>query len=508
MDPRHAGRVLVGCALAAMSAALLTFSFAPYDCWWLVWFALVPMVVAQYRVLPAAWSALGPTLGIGGFMVGYFGGFFPGRAAWYMKVLPLLVAVVVFVASRGERARRDRAGYATWPLAGAVSWVAIELFRSLVPALATWGLLGYTLYRQAWLIQPVRIVGIFGLDLLVVLVNYAIAMAVIARLDRAGAFEAPVAVVPRHAVLWCGGVLAALVVWCAFSLSSSRDRGDPIVRVAALQPGIRREDAGTTPATRDRVMLDRLAAQTREAASRGARLVVWPEAALGADPALAYRSELGDLAKDTGATLVVGYGVRTPAGARNEAVTVDPHGDFVGRFGKDHPVVFFGGTSVSRGTYPTVDAVFGRMGTLICNDMHFTDTARKLARQGAKIIAVPSADWPAIAAKAYTHSVFRALETGAAFAKSEYSVDSAIVDGYGRIAATAVTPGGSEAVLVADVQLRGGVPLAARLGDWVGWLCVAGVVARRLWGLRARGVRAAPPASTPAPSIDRSSVET
>lgn len=501
MKPRRAGRVLVGCALAATSGALLTLSFAPHDCWWLVWLAFVPMVVAQYRVLPAAWSALGPTIGVGGFMVGYFGGFFPGHAAWYMKMLPLLVAAVVFVASRGERARRDRGGYATWPLAAAVSWVAIELFRSLVPALATWGLLGYTLYRQARLIQPVRIVGIFGLDLLVVLVNYAIAMAVIARLDRSGVFEAPVAVVPRHAALWCGGVLVALVVWCAFSLSL-RDRGDSTVRVAALQPGIRRLDAGTTPATRDRGMLDRLAGQTREAASRGARLVVWPEAALAADPALAYRSELADLAKDTGATLVVGYGVRTPGGVRNEAVTVDPRGDFVGRFGKDHPVVFLGETSVSRGTYPTVDAVFGRMGTLICNDMHFTDTARQLARQGAKIIAVPSADWPAIATKAYTHSVFRALETGAAFAKSEYSVDSAIVDGYGRIAATAVTPGGSEAVLVADVPLRDGVPLAARLGDWVGWLCVAGVVARMLWGLRARGVRAVPRALTPAPSID------
>jgi apolipoprotein N-acyltransferase len=467
----------------------MTLSFAPYDHGWLVWVAFAPMIVAQYRVLPAVWSALGPAIGIGGFMAGYFGGaFFPERAAWYMKMLPLIVAGVAFLTSRRRRATRERAGYATWPLAAATTWVALDLVRAHIPALGTWGFFGYALYRQTWFIQPVRVFGIFGLDLLVVLVNYSIAMAVIARLDKGGVFPAPVAIVPRHAGLWCLGVLLVLAGWCAFSLSSG-DRGDPTVRVAVLQPGVRPRDVGTTPDARDRAMLDRLAAQTREAASRGARLVVWPEAMLAADPALAYRSEVGGLAKDTATTLVVGYAIRLPAGTRNEAVTVDPEGDFVGRFGKDHPVVFFGGTSLSRGAYPTVDAGFGRMGTMICNDMHYTDTARELARRGAKILAVPSSDWAAIAAKASMHSVFRALETGAVVAKSEYSVDSAIVDGYGRIAASALTPSGSEAVLVADVPIRDGEPLATRLGDWVGWSCVAGTIGRMLWARRRRGAR-------------------
>ena len=191
--------------------------------------------------------------------------------------------------------------------------------------------------------------------------------------------------------------------------------------VAALQPGLRRGDAMGTPDDRDRAMLDRLTAQTRVAAGRGARLVVWPEAALAADPAIAYARELADLARESGASIVVGYGIDTPAGRRNEVVTVDPWGEFVGRYGKDHPVGFLGETSVWRGTYPTVDTPFGRMGTIICYDMDFTDTARELARRGAKVIAVPSADWPAIAAKHYTFAVFRALETGAVLAKSEYN---------------------------------------------------------------------------------------
>lgn len=486
-------RIWIGCALSAMSGVLFTLSFAPYDHWWLIWVAMIPLLIARYRVLPPAWSALAPAIGIGGFTLGYFGGFFPAAAAWYMKWLPALVAGVILVTSRGGRADRDRRGYAFWPMAGAAVWVAGELLRMFIPALATWGFLGYALYRQPWLIQPVRWVGIFGLDLLIALVNYALAMAAIAWLDGRGLFEAPVIVRPRHAARWCAAVLGTLTIWCALGLAA-RPADGATIRVAALQPGIRRNELGLTPDARDRGMLDRLAAQTREAAARGARLVVWPEAALAVDPAFNYRSELASLARATGTTLVVAYAIRTPAGLRNEAVTVAPDGTFVGRYGKDHPVGFLGGTSVSRGTYPTVAANLGgaetTMATMICADSDFTDTGRKLAHNGAKVIAVPSADWPEIASKHYTMSIFRALETGATLVRSEYKLDSAIVDGYGRIAASAVTPAGAPAVLVADVPLRAGLPLAVRLGDWFGWLCVVGLIIRRLWPLRAARRRA------------------
>ena len=492
-------RMWMGCALSALSGALLTLSFAPSDHWWLIWVALIPLLIARYRVLPPDWSALGPAIGVGGFTLGYFGGVFPAAAAWYMKALPALVAGVILLTARGGRADRDRRGYAFWPVAGATAWVASELLRMFIPALGTWGFLGYALYRQPWLIQPVRWVGIFGLDLLIVLVNHALAMAAIAWLDRRGLFEAPVIVRPQHAARWCAAALGILTIWCGFALLVERSAGGSTVRVAALQPGVRRGDVGLTPEARDRGMLDRLAAQTRQAAAGGARLVVWPEAALAVDPAINYRSELASLARATGTTLVVAYAMRTPAGLRNEAVTVEPDGTFVGRYGKDHPVGFLGGTSVSRGTYPTVAAHLGgaetTLATMICADGDFTDTGRKLAHNGAKVIALPSADWPAIASKHYTLSIFRALETGAALVKSEYKLDSVIVDGYGRIVASAVTPAGAPAVLVADVPLRAGLPLAVRLGDWVGWLCVAGLIVRALWSLR-RARQAAPVEST------------
>jgi apolipoprotein N-acyltransferase len=470
-------RIALGCALAALTGVLATLSFAPYDAWWVVWFAFVPMIVAQYRVLPARWSSLGPAIGVGGFVFGYVGGAFPAHAAWYMRALPLVFFTVLFASVRGGRVRQDRVGYRWLPISAAISWVVVEFVR--IPFIATWGYFGYALYRQSWLLQPVRAFGIFGLDLLIALVNYALALGMMAALDHRRRFEAPVRVESRQALAWCAVAFGATAVWTSASLMWPGGDG-PTVRVAALQPGVRPFELGKTNEERDRHMLERLSAQTRIAAGRAAQVVVWPEAALSMDPALAHRAELGDLARETGAYLVVGYGIVEPAGRRNEAVTVTPSGEIVGRYGKNHPVSFLGGSSIWRGVYPTVDAPFGKMGSVICYDMDFTDTPRELALRGAKLVAVPSADWSAIASKHYTFAVFRALETGAAFAKSEYSRDSAIVDPYGRIVASVVTPNGSEDVLVGDVALRSGVPLAARWGDWVAWLCLLAVAVRAI----------------------------
>ncbi len=480
-------RVAFGCALSTLSAGMLTLASAPHRAWYLVWIGFVPMLVAQHRVLPGRLSALAPGIAVGGFVAGCFGGVFPERAAWYMKQLPLLVGVIVTLSSLGGTKGRARAGYGYWPLQGALGWVAVELVRSLIPALGTWGFLGYALYRQTWLLQPVAIFGTFGLDLLVVLVSYALALLLFAWLDRrrgrdGRSGEAECAFVPmRLAVRWCAGVAGACVLWGALSVAMlPRGLGAPTVRVAALQPGYRWQVNAHSREERDRAILEALTDQTRRAAAEGARFIVWPESALHADPRTVYREPLAALAKEVRAYLFVGYLLRTPAGRRNEVVTIAPDGAFLGVYGKDHPVRFLGETSITRGTYPTYATPFGVVGAVICADIDFTDTPRKLARNGAKLLFVPSADWPEISTKHYVLAIFRALETGSAVVKSEYGRDSAIVDGYGAMLASAVTPEGSEAVLVADVAARPGLPLAARWGDWVGWLCVAALVVSRV----------------------------
>jgi apolipoprotein N-acyltransferase len=462
---------------------MLTFAFSPHRAWFFVWIGFVPMLVAQHRVLPTRLSALAPAIGVGGFVAGCFGGVFPAGASWYMQALPIVVGVTVFAGSSGARARRALSGW--WPLQGAAAWVSVELARSFIPALGTWGFLGYALFRQTWFLQPVSIFGTYGLDVLIVLVNCALAMLLVAWLDRRSGGDAPEDVVVPLSLAWrwCAGVGIACVLWGVASVAMRPD-GEPTVRVAALQPGVQWRELGATAEARDRAIFDVLSEQTRRAGAQGAKLVVWPESALHADPKIAYGEPLSALARGIGAYLFVGYRVSTPSGNRNEVVTIGPDGAFLGKFGKDHPVSFMRETSVTRGTYPTYETAFGVVAAAICADIDFTDTLRKLALGGAKVIAVPSADWLEISKKHYVLAVFRALETGAAVVKSEHSRDSVIVDGAGAMVAAAITPQGSSAVLVADVAARRGLPFAARWGDWVGWLCVGGLIVARLARLR------------------------
>jgi len=200
------------------------------------------------------------------------------------------------------------------------------------------------------------------------------------------------------------------------------------------------------------------------------------EAALGTSSiGSSGRCTLRALAAETGAHLVIGYAVKTEEGLRNEVTVLTPDGRFLSVYGKDHPVAFAGETSLTRGTYPVYETPLGRLGTIICYDLDFTDTARKVARNGAQLIAVPSFDSPEVAAKHYSHVVFRAVENRAAMVKADVAFDSAIVDPYGRILERAVTARPEQAVLVADVPLGSADTPAIRLGDWVGWLCLVGM---------------------------------
>jgi len=484
-------RVVLGLALAALSAIALTAAFPPYGAWPLVVVGFVPLLVAQHRVLPARLSAFAPALAIGGFIGGYVQDAFSSRAAWYMRALPVLVGALAFLANLRERRFHARTGYRAFILLGAFGWVGVELARSFVPVLGTWGIVAYALYDQPWLLQPVSVLGVWGLGLLIMLINYTFAQLALALFDRMWRLDADVAPLDlRRALRWAGITASVLLAWIAVSslMLASSPPAASTLRVAALQPGVAAELPRRDERTFRRELLARLVSQTREAAGRGAKVIVWPEGAIDFDVRTPTEGSAAivSLAREAGAILFVGSVIETPRGLRNEVTGIGSDGAFLGTFGKDHPVGFLGETSVTGGTYPVYETPVGPLGSIICYDLDFTDTARRVAAGGAELIAVPSWDWPGIAAKHYTHVVFRAIENRVAIAKAEHAYDSAIVDPYGRILARAVTPEGARAILVADVPMGVGSKLAGRAGDAVGWLCLAAVLVRVALQLSAR----------------------
>ncbi len=471
------GRIVLGLALAAIGAGLLVLAFPPYNLWFLVWFSFVPAILAQYRIMPAKFSMFASAAFNGLFLWGYIGPVF-GGSGLFMEYLPVFGVVFSLLTDGTLRRFHEKTGYRWFVWQGVAAWMGFEFVRIFIPLAGTWGFVAYTLHTQPWLIQPASIFGIFGVSTLILLINYALGLAAIRAFDTRWTLDAdaPVAASPLTR-RWLIAAGVTLVVWVGLSLALFPAPAGPILRVAAIQPETSLGILGFTGEYERLALLHaRAVEQTREAAAQGAQVIVWPEGALQYDPQVDDPLGLPALARETGAYLVIGYMINTDEGLRNEATLISPAGEFLGVFGKDHPVTFAGETSITRGTYPVYETPLGVLGTIICYDLDFTDTARKLARQGAQLIAVPSNDWAGIADKHYTHVVFRAVENRVAMVKSDSGFDSAIIDPYGRVIALAMFPEGGEATLVADVPLGSGDSIAVRLGDWFGWLCLAGMV--------------------------------
>ncbi|MGW8317280.1 MAG: nitrilase-related carbon-nitrogen hydrolase, partial [Bacteroidales bacterium] len=220
-----------------------------------------------------------------------------------------------------------------------------------------------------------------------------------------------------------------------------------------------------------------LSALSRQAAAQGASLIVMPELGLGFDPQVEHTKEFKALASETGAYLWIGYGVDDPRGWRNEMTLLTPQGEFLGVYGKNHPTSPGEPRIITSGHYPVYEVVSNRVSTLICNDVHYTDVSRKLARGGAQLIAVPTLEGPGIALEQVAQSVMRAVENRVAMVKVDVAYASAIIDPYGRILALENgAPEGKAFALVSEVPLGTARTLYGRTGDLIGWCCLAGLL--------------------------------
>ena len=448
----------LGIALSLLSAALATLSLPPYPAWPLIFIAFVPMLLAQHRLLPSRWSALAPAVTIGLFFAGQLlPGMHQAGVPFIFQLLPLYAGLIVAALAWRSRRFHEQTADRWFFLATPAAWVAIDFLRgSGIAALAgTWGNPAYALWSQPALIQPVSIFGIYGLELLLLVVNWSLAGAALAALDRSGRPHARVV----GPLIGCG---VAVVAWIclSFFLSGTSAR---TLRVASVQPG-------PTHSGEEELLHDM--EQTREAARAGARLVVWREAGVGFDPRRERTAEFAALARETGVYLVVGFAGLSPDGKRlNMAAVFAPSGALVGSYGKDHPGTFAGDFSDVRAGRPVWRTDIGRLAVIICYDLDFTDTARAMARSGAQIVAVPSNDSVFFLAEThYTHLVFRAIENRIALIKADKMRDTAAVDPWGRIVRKIVDVRGRRSTLIADLPLLADKSPFLPLGDWIGAL--------------------------------------
>ena len=122
---------------------------------------------------------------------------------------------------------------------------------------------------------------------------------------------------------------------------------------------------------------------------------------------------LRQLSRDTGTHLVVGFLERSTNAVFNSTVLTTPGGE-LHRYRKQHLLKLGADAFAAAGGVQNavVDLEFGRTGMMICYDLRLPETARRLALEGADVIAMPT-NWPATATILADHFArVRAAENG------------------------------------------------------------------------------------------------
>lgn len=410
-----------------------------------------------------------------------------GAAAPFAIAIQPALCTAAFGAGAAWLARRG----ADSPLALAAWWTALDHLRSVLLSGFTWATLGYAQHRNPLLMGLAPWCGVYGLSFATVFC----AAALRGRWRAAPGWRgrglrlAPLllAAAALHLAGWLGG-------WAAQPPESGRR-----LRVAVLQgnieQGVKWERAW---AERTLGIYESL---SRRAAAEGAELLLWPETAVPGsleDPAL--RARLRSLARETGATLVVGaLGVESGGRALrfyDSAYAISKRGAPL-RYDKTHLVPFgeylpfrpllgrfvralaqVGGDVTPGARVHSIELTEPalRAGVPICYELLFPNLVRRFAADGAQaLLAITNDAWYGRSGAPYQFlaiTALRAAETGLDSARAANTGVSALMDGRGRVLQrTAIFERG---FLVGELRLRPAGDAGtfyARHGDLFAWSC-------------------------------------
>jgi apolipoprotein N-acyltransferase len=475
---------------------LLILSFPKFGHALVAWIALVPLLVALHGAIGWRAARLGYVTGavsaIGllywtAFVVFQYGGGIP-RVVAVLITLALCFAFAVFPLLFGWATGRLVAAFGTRGLLGApFLWVGSELLRVHTFFQFPWCLLGYSQQPLTPAIQIASVTAVYGVSFVLVATSALLAMAILDARER------------RLGLL--GLVTLQAFVWGVGSWMLARPLHESgRLTVGLVQGGIRQEDKWLPENAWSNV--SRHLELTREAARRGARLVVWPESAVpflyDEEPALS--AQLQELVRRQGLYLYFGNDDREPppqARVFVGAKLLAPDGEVTARYRKMHLVPFgeyvplkvlftFGGRVTAKvvqevsdftpGTDAVNVAVEGhRVGGYICYEAIFPALVRRFPADGAELLVNITNDaWYGTTSAPYQHlamAAFRAVENGRYMVRAANTGITAVVDPRGRILEQ--TKLFDRAVLVREVPFVAETTFYTRHGDLFAHACSA-----------------------------------
>ena len=318
-----------------------------------------------------------------------------GLLVAYLALFPALVAVVVARVC----ARLGPSGVLVAPAA----WVASELARRFILGGFPWVQLGSSQAGVTPVVQTASLAGVYGLSGLVAFVGAALAVAVAGK-GRAR-WAAPVA---------AAALVAALSAWGAWRVTEGTLlRGGLPVRVGLVQGNVLQQEKWDK--ARAGTILNRYLVMSREAAARGAGLVIWPESStpfmFEHDPA--GRLAITALARELGVAVLFGsdqYEPGAPARFYNSAFLVGPDGDTRAVYRKMHLVPFGEFIPLKRLLFfvtPLVESVSdfsagedyvvmplgaNRLSTAICYEVVYPDLVAAFVGRGSQLLTTITND--------------------------------------------------------------------------------------------------------------------
>ena len=520
--------------LATLSAILLFLSFPNVNLFPFAWVALVPFFIALtpttnwktsfwigyltgflfFAGLLIAIALLYPYANIFATMVGYL--LLVGYTALYFAIFPVLMRILPW-----------RSGI-LFPVAAACIWTALEWMRSWVITGFPWGSIGYSQWNNVLGIQMASLVGVHGISFVIVLFNAGVAALLCNR--HRWRQEIPALILLLILTLFCFGYGtfqlrdAAPIDEASDTTAYESTETLNIALVPGNIPQLDKWDVSQFP-----TILQRYIRLTHEANQENPDLIVWPETAIRSEALTGewptYYRRFSQMLSDIVTPVLIGtanegekidqtigeFSKRTKAERKddeiyNRILSIDADGTIHGGYAKMHlvpfgeyvPLVnllpdfipnFIQFKPFSHGKSVNLLPVFNvkdntehqkiEVGASICFESVFPDEFRRPVQRGAKVMGIFTNDaWFKGTAFPELHlsmAPFRAVENRIAVFRCANGGFTCVVDRFGRITTTLITPDTTEQVLTASVPLLSSserkYTLYTRYGDWFPILC-------------------------------------
>jgi apolipoprotein N-acyltransferase len=507
--------------LVLLSAVLQVLIFPLPGVYLLSWFALGPLIVALLRARPAGELEVAGSLRLRpaspgqAFLLSYVCGilWYAGTCDWIYDTMrqygglsapAAALALSLFCGYLGlyhglfgwllgllaGSSRDYRRPLVTAPFL----WVAVELARTRVTGFP-WNLLGIAQVDNAALCRIATWTGVYGISFEIVLVNVALAAAFLIPREKRGSML--VAALAAAAVLQAGRLVEAP--------AAAPDRAALLVQQNIPV------SANWTPAYFQQTLddLTELSVKSATTPAGAVGLIVWPES-----PApfftndARFRDAISEMARKTGAWIIVGSIGTAPATGDSKATAPDPNsagdiplfnsaslvspaGDWTARYDKVHLVPFgeylpfpslfgfAGGLTKEVGEFhhgtsrTPLDAGGAKLGVFICYESVFPGEVRQFAGNGTQAFVNISNDGWYGDSGAYAQHLnqtrMRAVENNRWLLSATDTGVTASIDPWGRVVAR--IPRKERAVLVAPYALTSVTTPYTRHGDSFAYLC-------------------------------------